>query len=185
MLKKKCKELFPFFVFPLAYVKFIYLAKINKMKKIPAILIAHTFCGYIFAQTIKTQNVPDAVKAKFTTLYPEVKNVSWEKENNQSEVEFKQNTMEVSVFIDATGILTQTGILIQTETAIPVKSLPHAITYYLAKNLPGKKINEAAKIVNAKGIVTYEAEVGDDDYIFDADGNFLRKELEDSTEDDD
>ena len=136
------------------------------MKKVLAILMVHTFCGYIFAQTIKIQNVPDAVKAKFTTLYPEVKNVSWEKENNQVEEEFKQNTMEVSVFIDANGIL------IQTETAIPVKSLPQVIINYVAKNLPGKKINEAAKIVNATGLFTYEAEVSDDDYIFDADEIF-------------
>lgn len=149
------------------------------MKKILAILIVHSFCSCISAQTIKIQNVPDAVKAKFTALYPDVKNASWEKENNQFEAEFKQNTLEVSVLIDASGIL------IETETAIPVTSLPQAIKDYVAKNLPGKKINEAAKIVNATGLVTYEAEVGDGDYLFDADGNFLRKELEDSDEDDD
>lgn len=147
------------------------------MKKILAILIVHSFCSCICAQTIKIQNVPDAVKAKFTALYPDVKNASWEKESNQFEAEFKQNTLEVSVLIDASGIL------IETETAIPVTSLPQAITGYVTKNLPGKKINEAAKIVNATGLVTYEAEVGGDDYIFDADGNFLRKELEDSDED--
>ena len=64
-------------------------------------------------------------------------------------------------------------------------SLPQAIANYVVQNFPGKKIKEAAKIVNAAGLVTYEAEVGKDDYIFDSTGNFLRKESDDSDEDED
>ena len=78
------------------------------MKKIFAILIVHSFCICIYAQTIKIQNVPIAVKAKFTALYPDVKNAEWEKENSQFEAGFKQNAMEISVLIDATGTLIET-----------------------------------------------------------------------------
>ncbi|MBC7865300.1 MAG: hypothetical protein IAF38_20155, partial [Bacteroidia bacterium] len=49
-----------------------------------------------------------------------------------------------------------------------------------------KKVKEAAKITDAKGVVTYEAEIDNADYIFDSTGNFLKKEIEsDSDKDDD
>jgi len=48
----------------------------------------------------------------------------------------------------------------------------------LPKNIRAKKIKEAAKITDAKGVVTYEAEVTGKDLIFDASGKFL-KEIKD------
>jgi hypothetical protein len=42
--------------------------------------------------------------------------------------------------------------------------------------MPGKKIKEASHITDAKGVISYEAEIDGVDYIFDADGKMLRKE---------
>jgi hypothetical protein len=72
--------------------------------------------------------------------------------------------VETSVVIDLKGNL------LETEQEIPVNSLPEPITNYIATAYPGKKIAEAAKITDAKGTVTYEAEVGRKDVIFDANG---------------
>ena len=127
-----------------------------------------TFCS---AQKIKASAVPAAVKNKFAALYPNVKSEKWEKEGANYEAEFDQNKSEISVLFDADGNL------IETETEIAVSELPQATKDYCAKNFPGKKIHEASKIVSANGTVTYEAEV-DADYIFDASGNFIKKETE-------
>jgi hypothetical protein len=45
---------------------------------------------------------------------------------------------------------------------------------YIAKHHAGKKIKEAAEIVDAKGKKTYEAEVGGKDLIFDEKGQFIK-----------
>ena len=123
------------------------------------------------AQKIKEADVPAAVKTKFAELYPNTKAEKWEKEGANYEAEFEKSEVETSVLFDASGKL------LETETEISVNELPQATKDYLAKNFPGKKIHEASKIVAADGTVTYEAEINAD-YIFDANGNFIKKETE-------
>jgi hypothetical protein len=131
------------------------------------------------AQDLREKDVPDAVKTKFASLYPDVK-AQWEMENGKYEAEFYQNKFETSVLFDAAGTI------IQTEREIPVSSLPQAVRDYVKKNLKGQKITEAEEISEADGTVNYEAEVGKSDYIFDSNGNFIKKETdENETEDDD
>jgi len=142
----------------------------------------------INAQNLKEADVPAAVKESFKNHYPSVKKADWEKENGNYEAEFsrkhvysengktKKENIETSVLYDATGKL------IQTEVEISISQLPKAVSEYVAKNLNGKKISEAAKITDAAGLVSFEAEIGEADYIFDANGNFIKKEVE--TDDD-
>ena len=74
------------------------------------------------------------------------------------------------------------GTLMETETEIAPSVLPKAATEYITKNYAGSKIEEAAKIVNSKGITVYEAEVkhGKEEFelLFDATGNFTKKVVE-------
>ena len=49
----------------------------------------------------------------------------------------------------------------------------------------GKKITSAEKITNAKGVVSYEVEVDNTDYLFDSYGHFLQKDTDVEEEDDD
>jgi hypothetical protein len=135
--------------------------------------------GTASAQVLKETDVPAAVKAKFISLYPAKPGVKWEKEKNNYEAEFKQNKMEVSVLFEATGVI------VQTEAEIPVSDLPKAVTDYVSKNLPGKKIEEAVKITGAKGKITYEAEIGKTDYLFDENGKFISKEEDNEEGEDD
>jgi hypothetical protein len=137
------------------------------MKTFLSIAAFFLFFGFANAQGSK---VPAAVTTKFKTDYPNVNKVKWDTEGSNYEAEFKVNNVETSVLYDATGKV------VETETEINVNDLPAAVTAYMNKNVAGKKISEASKIIDAAGKVTYEAEAGGTDYIFDEAGNFIKTE---------
>jgi len=145
-------------------------------------LFVLTFCYTVNGQDLKEAEVPAVVKSKFSALHPEVINVKWEKENGNYEAEFGQSKMQTSIIFDAAANL------IQTEYEIPVSDLPKGVIDYSSQNLKSKKPVEATKVVNASGVITYEAEIGNSDYLFDSSGNFLIKDSDnddDGIEDDD
>jgi hypothetical protein len=148
------------------------------MKTILTILLSLCI-GTGFAQKSKSMVVPDAVKKQFSTMYPSVTKVDWEKEGEYYEAEFDNNKVETSVVFDASGKH------IETEVEIAVTDLPQSVRDYVTKNLNNAKINEASKITAVDGTVTYEAEVGNTDYIFDSNGNLVKKESEEGDKDDD
>ena len=117
-------------------------------------------------------DAPAAVKASFSKLYPKVQKVKWGKEDANYEAEFDMNKSEMSCLFDASGNL------LETETEIEVSALPQIVTAYVTRNYQGEKIKEASKIVDAKNVMTYEAEVKEGDLIFDATGAFLKKVVE-------
>lgn len=126
------------------------------------------------AQKVKEAEVPKAVMESFNKSFKDVKAEKWEKEKNGNyEAEFDFNKEEMSASYSADGKL------METETEIKVSDLPASVSDYIAKNYPGKKIKEAAKIVDDKGSLSYEAEIKkgkeDLDLLFDQSGNFLRE----------
>lgn len=124
----------------------------------------------IVAQKLKSEAVPSAVKESVAKKYPSAKVEEWEKEGENYEAELEMGKEELSLLLDASGNI------LETETEIEIKDLPAAVTDYISKNVKGKKIKEASKIVTSNGTVTYEAEVEKEDYIFDSNGVFLKKE---------
>lgn len=147
------------------------------MKTLFAILILASTILNIHAQNLIESDVPAAVKEKFSSLYPAIKAVKWEKEHNEYEAEFRENNIETSV------IFAENGAYIQTETEISISSLPAGITDYAVKNFPEKNIKDASKITDAFGKISYEAEIGGRDYLFDENGKFI-KISEDSNDND-
>ncbi len=139
------------------------------MKKIFLLLVIGFAATTANAQKVKEAEVPAEVKAAFTKNYPNVKAKGWEKEDGNYEVEFDSNKNEMTLVIDPKGNV------VQTETEIKVSELSKTITDYCAKNYAGKKIKEASKIVDAKGVVTYEAEFEKMDVLFDANGRFIKE----------
>jgi len=131
------------------------------------------------AQKLKEADVPAAVKESFKKQFPAAKVEEWEKEGENYEAEFDLNKTETCAVFDASGKW------LETEVEIKITELPKAVSEYLTKTVPGKKIKEASKITDASGKITYEAEAGDDDYLFDDKGNFLRKEAEAGDDKDD
>ena len=146
------------------------------MKRILLLLMSVTFLSNCAnAQKMNSSELPAAVKSAFEKQYPDVKDVDWEKEDCNYEAGFEVNNIETSVVYDVSGNL------IETEVEIEVSALPQTAQDYIANNYPKSKISEAAKITDASGTITYEAEVGESDLIFDASGNFVKeiKEKED------
>jgi len=116
--------------------------------------------------------VPEPVKAKFASMYPKAENAKWEMEDGNYEVTFNEEKIETSV------IMSVDGNIVQTEKDIDVALLPQPIHDYVMTQLGGKKISSVAKIMNSTGVVSYEAEIGETDYLFDAMGQFTGKEEE-------
>jgi hypothetical protein len=138
------------------------------MKKTVIILVALLVSTVAYSQKIKEKNVPDAVKTAFKAAYPNADDIKWEKEAANYEAEFELNDVEYSALYNANGTL------IETEMEIKTSQLPQKALDYMNANYAGKKIKEAAKITDAQGTITYEAEVKGKDVIFDANGNFIK-----------
>lgn len=135
------------------------------------LLILALLTGSFFsiqAQKLQASKVPGMVKASFEKQYPGLTG-TWEKEDGNYEVNFKQNGSAMS------AIISPSGSILETETDIKVSELLPAISSYIKSHYKNKVIKEAAKIVNADGSLTYEAEVGDADVIFDSAGKFIKE----------
>ncbi len=121
------------------------------------------------AQKVKVSEVPKPVIESFNKNFAGVNAESWEKEKDGSyEAEFDLNKVETS------ATFSPDGKLLERETEISINDLPKAVSDYLAKNHPGKKIKEAAKIIDADGKIKFEAEVDKKDLLFDEQGNFIK-----------
>ena len=138
------------------------------MKKLTLAILVLFISSVAFSQKVKHENVPASVKATFQNKYPNVKNVKWDKENTNYEANFTVNKVDNSVLIN------EKGELLETETDIAITELPTTIIKYIETNYKGKKIKEAAKIMNAQGMLIYEAEVEGKDLQFDSVGKYLK-----------
>ncbi|HQY19240.1 MAG TPA: PepSY-like domain-containing protein [Ignavibacteria bacterium] len=137
------------------------------MKKIILVVFAIAIFSNINAQDIKETDVPEAVKTAFYASYPDADNVEWEIQGAYFEGGIKVNDMVTSVLLDANGFL------VQTESQIPASDLPDGVKDYISKNLNNAQIEEAAKITEPTGKVTYMAEVKNSEYMFDPEGKLL------------
>ncbi len=142
------------------------------MKIIFASIVLALCCIVACSKTEEKVNVPEVVKSKFSTMYPTVTSPKWEMEDGKYEASFSQGKMEASV------TMLPDGSLFETEIDIDPMNLPQPARDYVANNLGGKKISSAERITNANGLVSYEAEVDDTDYMFDTIGQFTGKEEE-------
>ena len=140
------------------------------MKK-TILLLAVAFIAFTAnAQKTKEVNVPAIVKVAFAKKYPNTTVYKWEMEMGNYEAEFKSGSTEMSVLINGNGTI------VLTETEMKATDLMPEITKYCAEKYAGKAIKEGSKLVDAKGGVTYEAEVNGMDVIFDAAGKFVKEE---------
>lgn len=142
------------------------------MKHVMIMMAASLISGCALAQSKQDKEIPASVKSAFQKAHPEAKAVKWEKEGEHFEAEFKQGKLEQSVVLDAQGNI------LETETEIAVSELPKKASDYVAEHYKGQSIKEAAKMTDAKGVVTYEAEIKGKDLIFDAAGTFLKETKE-------
>ncbi|MDZ4809791.1 MAG: PepSY-like domain-containing protein, partial [Bacteroidota bacterium] len=86
------------------------------------------------------------------------------------------NKTEQSVLLNAQGNI------LETEVEIELNQLPSAVLDYIKANYKGQSVKEAAKITDANGKVSFEAEVGKMDVLFDESGKFLKEKKEEVNE---
>lgn len=139
------------------------------MKKLALMMVAAMITSLTFAQKLQEKDVPSPVKTAFQKNFPKVKVEKWEMEGSNFEIEFELNKTEQSVLFDAQGNL------LETEVEIELNQLPKGVLEYVKANYKGKKVKEAAKITDAKGTVTYEAEIKGMDILFDITGKFIKE----------
>jgi hypothetical protein len=138
------------------------------MKRVKLVAAAAMISSLAWAQKINEKEVPIAVKNALHQKYPDAKEVKWEKENQYIEAEFDVKKVDVSVLFD------DQGNIIETEQEIEINELPKGVVDYVKSHYK-QNIKEAAKITDAKGTVTYEAEIKGMDLIFDSNGKFLKE----------
>jgi hypothetical protein len=144
------------------------------MKPFLLILLTFLSLNLVYSQKINESEVPAPVKAKFLSLHPGIKNVSWIKDKKGGyEAEFIQNKSEYGVSIDSIGNLKE------TEMDMKVSELSKEIQDFVAKNYPDHTVTEAAQIIYPDGKPMYEVEItrGKDsmDLLFDNSYKFIKK----------
>ncbi len=122
----------------------------------------------LFAQDIKSSDVPAVVKSACMKKFPSASKISWEKENGNYEANWGGTSGE-----DNSAQFAPSGTFVELEVAIAVSKLPISVMSYVKEHNQGT-IKEAGKITDANGKITYEAEVKGKDLIFDENGNFLK-----------
>ncbi len=144
------------------------------MKKLLAtITLSSLFMFGAFAQDLKTADVPANVKSALMQKYPETAKakVSWEKEKGNFEANWGGKSGE-----DNSAMFTPSANFLEIVKAITVSQLPASVLTYVKEHEHGAKIKEAGMVTDAKGTVTYEAEIKGKELVFDKDGKFLKAE---------
>jgi len=124
------------------------------------------------AQGLKSNDVPDVVKAALAKKYPQASKVSWDKEKGNHEANWGGRSGE-----DHSVQFTASAQFVEQVDAIAVKDLPPPIISYVNTHYK-TTIKEAGKRVDAKGLHTYEVEVKGKDLLFYIEGAFLSGEHE-------
>ena len=138
------------------------------------VAILFTLSATTFAQ-VKNEGtgkitVPSVVKSALYRKYPTAKHIAWEKEKGNYEANWAGKSGE-----DSSVQFTPAGDFIEIVNAIPVNQLPEPVIVYVNKHYKGARISEAGKVTDAKGKISYEAEVRKN-LIFDENGNVVQAE---------
>ena len=140
------------------------------MKPIIVVLAIAPFFTNTFAKTLGDQEVPTAVKAAFHQAHPAIYDVSWTQQESDYKVEYDVNQVDVAITYEASGKI------VATKTDVETATLPAAIAPYVKANYNQASINEAFKIKDHKGTITYKTDLNNTCLLFDAAGYFIKED---------
>ena len=140
------------------------------MKKSLLVIVLSIMSFVSFGQKIKEKEVPQIIKKALHEKYPNAKAVKWDKEKNNYEASFDVYKIDNSVLFNGKGKI------VETEIEIQISTLPKNALDYINTHFKNQKVKEAAKIINQKGTVIYEAEIKGSDLLFNENGNFISVE---------
>jgi hypothetical protein len=113
--------------------------------------------------------LPSPVKDAFSKKYPGT-TAKWQKEGSQYEAEFN---MDGKAF---TAVYGADGSLEETEMEISLVELPDSARTYLQSHFKAEEIKEIEKLIMPNGELSFEAEAGGQELLFDSTGRFVKQE---------
>jgi hypothetical protein len=150
------------------------------MKKVLFLLVVMT--GTCFAcSSPKTKpeidkpkvDVPEFLLTRFANIYPTAENVVWEIGKNRTyEVSFTMDKQDLSV------IMLEDGGVQQTEVKVDVATVPPLALTFASESLGVKKIDQAFKVVDGFGVLTWKIRINHVDYLFTSGGQLIGKMAE-------
>jgi hypothetical protein len=136
-------------------------------------IITFLYANITMGQEIKTEQVPANIISAFQNKFPNAKDVEWEMDNSDFEVNFEIGEVEWSAKYDPSGKL------VETENEIKVSQLPQNVRQSIESEYPNCKIEEAEQATLADNSVVYEVEVEKDKKTYEVqvstDGKILKK----------
>lgn len=115
-------------------------------------------------------DIPEMILTRFANIYPTSEGAEWEIGKNQTfEVSFIQNKQECRV------IMLSDGSVQQTEVKVDVASIPSQTYAFAIEGLGVKKIDEAFKVVDGYGTLTWKIRINHVDYLFTSGGQLIGK----------
>jgi uncharacterized membrane protein YkoI len=120
------------------------------------------------SQDIPADKVPSVVLNAVQTKFGTAGKIEWEKKKDLYEAEFKMDSIEYAVYIDAAGKL------VMSKLDIKENELPPAVAMIISTEYIGYKIDDAEK-VEKDGMIYYQVELEgkgkkDLELVFSADG---------------
>ena len=103
-------------------------------------------------EELTVNEVPSVVQNSFSQAFPEAANAEWEKSKENFEVEFDQQTEELTALFDASG-----SLLMQKQE-ITADALPERINQNLEKQYAGYMVEEVEEVRSA-GETFYQMEL--------------------------
>ncbi|GAB4492063.1 MAG: hypothetical protein OHK0045_18910 [Raineya sp.] len=136
-------------------------------------IFAFLFTNITMGQVIKPEQVPSSIISAFQSKFPNAKDIEWEMDNSDFEVNFEIGKVEWSAKFDSGGKL------LETEQEINVSQIPQNVRQAIESEYPNCKIEEAEQVTLADNSVVYEIEVEKDKKSFEVqvsiDGKILKK----------
>ena len=115
-------------------------------------------------------DIPEMILTRFANIYPTAEQVVWEIGKNRTfEVSFIMDKQDLRViFLDDGGVQ-------QTEVKADVSSIPPLVSTFATESLGVKKIDQAFKVVDGFGVLTWKIRINHYDYLFTSGGQLIGK----------
>lgn len=131
--------------------------------KMHLLLAAYGLAGS--AAQAQAPQVPEAVQLAFTRAQPQAIHVAWQQCPVGYEATFEQRLEAGRLpgehkYRGATQ-LTPTGEVVETRMDVPARTLPPLGHTTVSQRFPHRQLDRIVRIVNARGVVTFEAKICD------------------------
>lgn len=141
-------------------------------------MLAFAMSSIVSAQDLMPNQVPQAVSDAFSQQFSNAKDIEWEKQGNQFEVEFETGWSR-----DHVAWFSEEGELVYLKEDIRNRDLPEAVQSRIASDFSDYRIDDAEKITEGEQ-VTFEVSLdsrrmADIDVIISESGEIIQQSYDD------